>query len=324
MNSRFPTRGSKFNNPVDDSFDNFDDRIGRNDGRLKQVARNLRIVNTPNPGADILARSAQSAENTYASYSEPQITAGEMLAKAKIKPNEQFPFFGDTIDIDKQLNREAKQTAINASKERINQSERRLSIAEHKQKNPNLKFIPVKGGNIMAFNPQTGDSEDTGIATNTLTEAERLRITQENAMTKQNDAQAAANEKPPQPSQLKHAIDLRIQEAINRNPEWKDYIDTETGMVAPIGTGASRWTGSKGLDEATRSAILDTIYGNRNSPTTPINNPPENTPTNTTPTNVTPTQPNQPVQRIRIQMPNGTKGMWRADKPLPEGAVRIQ
>ena len=283
-----------------------------------------------NPGADILRRSAESAERTYAGYNEPRVTAGEMLDLANIKPNEQFPHFGDTIDMDKELSREIKRQSIEASKARVTQGNRRLDIAEFRKNNPNMKFIPVKGGNIMAFNPTTGESEDTGISTGTLTESEKLRITQENAMTKQNDAQEAAANKPQQPSQVKHAVDARILEAINRNPTWKDYIDMETGVVAPVGSGASMWGSNKGLDEATRTQILDAIYGpQRTTPNPNPTTPQATTPSNVTPNTVTPAAtpaPNTPttVQRIRIQMPNGQKGMWNANKPLPEGAVRIQ
>lgn len=252
MNRVFPTGGMNLgwsgelpmyggSDPLRDITDNFaidraprqaNTSVGGGGGALQRVAQNNVQAQEPlkfggvvgpwsNPGADILERAKDSAERIYAGYSKPQITAGEILAKAGIKPNEQFPGFKETVeglDVDKQLDREAKRTNIDATKQRIQQGERRLNLAEEKQKNPNMKFIPVKGGNIMAFDTKTGESTDTGISTNTLTEKERLEMQQDFAMRKQDDAQAAAAEKPPTATQQGHAITNRINELLNRKP----------------------------------------------------------------------------------------------------------
>lgn len=277
-----------------------------------------------NPGADILERATANAERMWQDYKKPQITAGEILAKAGIKPNEQFPGFKETVeglDIDKQLDREAKRTNIDATKQRIQQGERRLNLAEEKQKNPNMKFIPVKGGNIMAFDPTTGDSHDTGVATNTLTDKERLEMQQDFAMRKQDDAQAAAAEKPPTATQQGHAITNRINEMINRNPAWREFINPETGMVAPIGAGGNSWLGRPGLDEKTRQTIIDQLYGPASTTPAPVVQPPPTVPTTpTTPSNMTPnvqvvgTAQQVPAEQRQVgksyTMGNGKPGIW--------------
>lgn len=74
---------------------------------------------------------------------------------------------------------------------------KRVGIAEFKAKNPNKRFIAVKGGNVMAFDPTTGEAEDTGINSGTLTDQERLEISQGHAEkmegTRQTNRETLAN-----------------------------------------------------------------------------------------------------------------------------------
>lgn len=68
----------------------------------------------------------------------------------------------------------------------------RNNIADFKAKNPNLKFIISKGGNVVGFNPLTGESHDTGVSSGTLSERDRIELTGEqrsNEITRRGDIQ---------------------------------------------------------------------------------------------------------------------------------------
>lgn len=60
--------------------------------------------------------------------------------------------------------------------------QQRADVYEFKARNPNLKLIMTKGGNVQAFNPLTGETKDTGIPTGSLTEADKLSLQQEHAL----------------------------------------------------------------------------------------------------------------------------------------------
>lgn len=104
FNGQLPKYGGS--DPLEDVINRFREMRGQGgDSRISQVATRLAqpsnadqplrfggvIGSSSNPGADIMARSTRHAEQLYDSYGKPQITAGEVLAKAGIKPNEQFP-----------------------------------------------------------------------------------------------------------------------------------------------------------------------------------------------------------------------------------------
>lgn len=79
-----------------------------------------------------------------------------------------------------------KQSALDAKEKNdtINQQirEQRAAVYEFKAKNPNLKIVTTKGGNVIAMNPQTGATIDTGIPTGSLSEADKLNLTQEDML----------------------------------------------------------------------------------------------------------------------------------------------
>lgn len=257
----------------------------------------------------------------------------------------------------------------------------RINIADFKAKNPNKRFIAVKGGNIMAFNPQTGDAEDTGINSGNLTDAERLEITQDNTekneTTRQTNRLEVTNTQhgnrmtekqydkdnpddewsnpvqtfnpdgsaglliqvnkkdgqtrrvqtpgvtrtnspgtpsPLQPSQEINARKLRISEVLNQHPEWKRFIDSETGQVADIGTGTSILNpGSNDLTKEIRDQIVGAIEGSTKPTTTPTNTPPLNEGN----ANVLPPIEQRKVGQI-YTLKNGTKATWngRAFNPV--------
>ncbi len=345
MNNIFPTGGMDLGfsgqlpsygggDPLQEVLSLYSDMVGKRNaqfaddtpsggGNLRKIASNVAqqpqlkfggiVGQQSNPGADIMARSSRDANSIYEGYKKPQITAGDLLGEAGIKENDQFPGFKqsvESLDVDKQLDREGKRTNIDATKQRIEQGNRRLNIAEEKAANPNLKFMPVKGGNIIAFDQKTGESHDTGIATNTLSEKDRLQIQQDNAIAKQNDAQDfKASNTTTQPTQQRHALDNKIIELINRNPDWAKYIDKESGIVGPVGTGGSSWTGNPGLTQEVRTQILDALHG-------PSAAAPITTPAPATPAVVPPPAVNQlptPDKRVVGQvytLGNGTKATW--------------
>ena len=60
--------------------------------------------------------------------------------------------------------------------------QQRADIYAFKAMHPNYKFVLPKGGNIQALDPATGQSHDTGIPTGSLTELDKMNLSQENAL----------------------------------------------------------------------------------------------------------------------------------------------
>lgn len=55
------------------------------------------------------------------------------------------------------------------------------NIANYKAKNPGLKALMPKGGNVTLYNPATGEMTDTGVDTGTLSEQDKLDLMAEQA-----------------------------------------------------------------------------------------------------------------------------------------------
>lgn len=85
--------------------------------------------------------------------------------------------------------------SFDLAQDRVNQGDRRTSIAEIKAKHPNMRIFAQKGGNILMIDPTTGDVVDTGRPTNTLSESERIETQQGNALEriKETDANTKEN-----------------------------------------------------------------------------------------------------------------------------------
>lgn len=60
--------------------------------------------------------------------------------------------------------------------------QQRADIYEFKAKNPHMKLMTTKGGNITAFNPLTGQTIDTGVPSGSLSEMDKLNFMQEDAL----------------------------------------------------------------------------------------------------------------------------------------------
>lgn len=339
---KIPSYGGQ--DPLTDIVSRFEDLRNKEESRISNIAN--RMVQPQGP---------QVTEPT-------QPNQGRM--NVIFKDNEMTPFQRESLA----LRRQGLENTKGNQEANRNLTKQRISIAEHKAKNPNKRFIAVKGGNVMAFDPATGEAEDTGINSGTLTDQERLEIQQDNAKalettrqdnrvkledTRQNNrlevrqfdkdnpeddwgnpvqtfnpdgtpglviqvnnkdgstrrvqaGSGAIKPKPTiQPSQQLNARKLRIQEILNRKPEWRKYVDAETGEVKPVGTGF----GSADLTPEMRNQIVNEIYGDSG------NAPPQDTPPNdngqtTTSTN-TALPPIEQRQLNQVYtLPNGRKGKW--------------
>lgn len=59
---------------------------------------------------------------------------------------------------------------------RLDLDRQKLELAKLKQDNPNMVFREQRGGNIFAFNPQTGEAKDTGIHSGSLSDIEKINL----------------------------------------------------------------------------------------------------------------------------------------------------
>lgn len=100
----------------------------------------------------------------------------------------------------------------------------RINIAEFKAKNPNKRFISVKGGNIMAFDPQTGEAEDTGINAGSLSDQERLEITQDN--TEKNETTRQTNRLAVGDNQHNNRMTEKQYDKDNPEDDWSNPVQT--------------------------------------------------------------------------------------------------
>lgn len=124
-----------------------------------------------------------------------------------------------------QMSTELREKALQA-KERndIRRAEiyqQRADIYAFKTMHPNFKFILPKGGNVMAMDPATGESHDTGIPTGSLSRIDELNLTQENAL-----GQIAARG---QQAQTLEGMRQSGREGIAETRGWKLGKDEETG-----------------------------------------------------------------------------------------------
>ena len=77
---------------------------------------------------------------------------------------------------------ELGQEKIDVSKTGMNINQQKANILDFKSKNPGLKTLMTKGGNVMLYNPITGETHDTGVSTGTLNEQDKLDLMSEHTM----------------------------------------------------------------------------------------------------------------------------------------------
>lgn len=174
-------------------------------------------------------------------------------------------------------------------RERAGISQQRADVYEFKARNPNVRIIEQRGGNTIAVNPTTGEIIKDFGPSGFLSEQERLDLQQEGAMerigrTGQEQRETAlirgdieqqqigqrgeearktratapgVGVRPELPTQTTARIQNTINRILAQHPEWAQYIDRNTGRIAPVGTGI----GARNLTEALRNQIVEAIYG---------------------------------------------------------------
>ena len=92
--------------------------------------------------------------------------------------------------------------------------QQRADIYAYKARNPGKKFFMPKGGNVQVFDPATGETTDTGIPTGSMTDLDRLELTQEQALERigETGAQARETEQTRQTGRIE-AIEARGEQA---------------------------------------------------------------------------------------------------------------
>lgn len=222
----------------------------------------------------------------------------------------------------------------------------RQSLAEWRAQNPSMRIMPIKGGNIIAINPVTGEQIDLGIDSGTLSDEERLRIAQENSLERidqtaneRRASQEALGEQrereialrgeearrtrqtipgravsPELPNQARTRLANQAQKLKIENPELGQYV-----TISPNGTISVNipegWTeAGKEQYKRIRSNIEKYLYGESPSDLG-----------NTTTTTTTNTQTKTETGKIKVKAPDGQTGTWDLSKgPIPKGFTKIQ
>lgn len=79
-----------------------------------------------------------------------------------------------------ELRQQAQEAKEANDEKKLQIAQQRANVYEFKSKNPNMRLVFPKGGNIQAINPATGETTDTGIPTGSLSEMDRLNLQHEN------------------------------------------------------------------------------------------------------------------------------------------------
>ena len=216
----------------------------------------------------------------------------------------------------------------------------RADIYAFKAMHPNFKFIMPKGGNVMAMDPATGQSHDTGIPTGSLTELDKMNIGQDQALERigETGAQARQTEGVRQEGRLE-AIDARGEQARqtratpvggkselptqyrvrvvnaaaqlkNSRPELAKFI--KVGVPGSndieIAKPGQNFIGKPtGPTPDQYSEIINAIYGPVSKPITPVsshgsNFTPRSTTPSPTPTSTTPSPTSTTTKTIRVEV----------------------
>lgn len=127
----------------------------------------------------------------------------------------------------------------------------RADVYEFKAKNPGMKVITPKGGNIQFFNPATGETKDSGIPSGSMTELDKINLqadikgeqieatgaerrktveTQGDESRKTKETVGAGTNKPAsgvkgeQPTQTRVRQFNSARELVNTHPEVRDFV----------------------------------------------------------------------------------------------------
>jgi len=240
-----------------------------------------------------------------------------------------------------QIDEKAKNDEANA---KIRQQ--RADVYEFKAKNPGLKLVMTKGGNVQAMDPITGELHDTGVPTGSLTDADRLALTQENKieqihttgeetrttneqkneqtlgqidergnqsrLTKQTPSgnQTGSN-KPELPSQTRVRQVNKARELFNSRPDLRPFIKIQGNDVQITPPGKNFFGSASGPTPAQYKEINDSIYAG--TLVSPISSHDNNSPSKSN--NITPNQPISNTPQVTAplskQVQNKTTGEVR-------------
>lgn len=182
------------------------------------------------------------------------------------------------------------------NRQKVGISQQRANIYDFKAKNPGMKYITPKGGNVIAVNPITGEQIDTGIDSGTMTEREKMDLQNENVTGQiekrgeiQKDIQGQRNEgnlagiaariegqkeinaakagKEELPSQTRVKVANKAREIINTRPDLAPFITTDSqGNFQVEPPGKSFWGSPTGPSQQQYDTIKSIIYGEEGAP----------------------------------------------------------
>lgn len=156
----------------------------------------------------------------------------------------------------------------------------RENVANYGMMNPDLKIEPVPGGNIVAVNPKTGKVIDTGMKSGQMSDADKLRVQNENALgqiDRRNAGDLAAAgvranaTMQPNAGEMNQRTVDKARELILTNPAYADIIEfTEDGKGFRIkDRPKDTFFSSAPDDSAVRAALAKELYGDRNVASVP-------------------------------------------------------
>lgn len=212
----------------------------------------------------------------------------------------------------------------------------RADIYEFKAKNPGMKIITPKGGNIQMVDPITGVAKDTGIPSGSLTDLDKINLNAEDKMTQieatgdqrrqtvaaQGDEARKTKEtvgggtlKPDSPSGVKGELPTQTrvrqytnaEKLINSDPEARKFVklDPASKSILITPSNPSAWTASgRGPSKEQIDQWNQTIYGDNSIPI----NQPGRTGAPTGPSGVPVNKPNMGTAPLTHGEPAGNAG----------------
>lgn len=153
----------------------------------------------------------------------------------------------------------------------------RENVANYGMMNPDLKIESVPGGNIVAVNPKTGKVIDTGMKSGQMSDADKLRVQNENALgqiDRRNAGDLAAAgvranaTMQPNAGEMNQRTVDRARELVLTNPAFADLLEfSDDGKSFRIKDRpkGSMWSAAPD-DSALRRELAKQLYGDRNVP----------------------------------------------------------
>ncbi len=151
----------------------------------------------------------------------------------------------------------------------------RENVANYGMQNPELKIEAIPGGNVVAINPRTGKVMDTGQGSGQMSDAEKMRVQNENALgqiDRRNAGDlAAANARAnatmqPNAGEMEQRTVDKARELILTNPEFANLLEfSDDGKSfrikdRPKGT---MWSAAPDDSDA-RRRLGAALYGDKN------------------------------------------------------------